>query len=588
MGFKFNVFTSNFDLVEGGSVTTWLPPVNTRNDLPSGDSDGAARVVLDEDTVFVYDNAADEWHNTRLSEAQFDAVANSEGISIDSVTTSGKVDYRVNLHPADSSNPGAVSTGAQNFAGDKTFDNNVIVTGDLTVNGTTTSVNSQTLDVADANITVNNGGDQASANLNDAGLTVEMSDATDAIIGYDSTLTSKFAIGEVGSTAEIADVSSNQVITNKDLSDSSNILTGASADNLRRETGNQNLFTIPDSGSNDNFVLEAFAQILQNKTLDNTNDATLLDNNFTLQDNVDNTKQAQFRVDLVDTATTRIYDLPNGSDELLGKTLTQTIENKTIDGTSATGNNSVLNDATDVSYNNGTSGLAAVNAQEGIDELSAEKIDGPGSSTDNAVARFDSTSGKVLQNSGVLLNDLDEISGVTQLDVDNLNFNDNDISATNANGNISLIPNGTGHVTLNTSLLKEVVDPVDAQDAATKQYVDDNTTFVPGDLDEVSFNIANNQSVLADVTGVAFANGTVRSANIEYSIAIDATTDVYETGTIEAVQTGSGWSLSVSSTGDNTQVLFDIDTTGQLQYTSANLAGFVSGVIKARATVTSV
>lgn len=36
---------------------------------------------------------------------------------------------------------------------------------------------------------------------------------------------------------------------------------------------------------------------------------------------------------------------------------------------------------------------------------------GPGSATDNALARFDTTTGKLIQNSGVLVTDLDEISG---------------------------------------------------------------------------------------------------------------------------------------------------------------------------------
>ena len=94
---------------------------------------------------------------------------------------------------------------------------NVTIPGDLTVSGTTTTIDTSTLNVTDANITVNDGGNQASADSNDAGITVEMSDATDAFIGYDSTLTSKFAIGEVGAGVEIADVSSSQTFENKTI-----------------------------------------------------------------------------------------------------------------------------------------------------------------------------------------------------------------------------------------------------------------------------------------------------------------------------------------------------------------------------------
>lgn len=45
-------------------------------------------------------------------------------------------------------------------------------------------------------------------------------------------------------------------------------------------------------------------------------------------------------------------------------------------------------------------------------------VTGPGSSTDNAVTRFDGTGGKTLQNSGVLLDDSDNLSGINNLDVD--------------------------------------------------------------------------------------------------------------------------------------------------------------------------
>lgn len=46
-----------------------------------------------------------------------------------------------------------------------------------------------------------------------------------------------------------------------------------------------------------------------------------------------------------------------------------TITNKTLDGTDATGTNTITNDATDVSYNNATSGLTATDAQGAIDEV---------------------------------------------------------------------------------------------------------------------------------------------------------------------------------------------------------------------------
>ena len=111
---------------------------------------------------------------------------------------------------------------------------------------------------------------------------------------------------------------------------------------------------------------------------------------------------------------------------------------------------------------------------------------------------------------------------------------------------------------------------------------------VNGDLTQVSFSLANNQLTFANVTGVSFANASVKSVEIQYSISIDATSDLFESGKIMAIQRGSDWVISQSLNGDNSQVLFDISTSGQLQYKSGNLAGFVSGTIKCRALVTSV
>lgn len=76
------------------------------------------------------------------------------------------------------------------------------------------------------------------------------------------------------------------------------------------------------------------SQTLTNKTLTspviNTPTLTVLDSGLTLQDNADTSKQAQFQLSGITTATTRTYTLPNRSDTLVDLGSTQTLTSKTL------------------------------------------------------------------------------------------------------------------------------------------------------------------------------------------------------------------------------------------------------------------
>ena len=129
----------------------------------------------------------------------------------------------------------------------------VVVAGDLQVDGTTTTVNSQTLDVADANVTVNVGGNDAAAE--GAGLTVERT-GTDGSISYEDALASKWKVGQVGSEVEVVTVSATQTLTNK-------VLTGNEADTLVHSGGG----TLTFPNVTDTVVVVAGSQTLTNKTI---------------------------------------------------------------------------------------------------------------------------------------------------------------------------------------------------------------------------------------------------------------------------------------------------------------------------------
>lgn len=124
--------------------------------------------------------------------------------------------------------------------------------------------------------------------------------------------------------------------------------------------------------------------------------------------------------------------------------------------------------------------------------------------------------------------------------------------------------------------------------SGTKGYYDIPAVGSAGDIQETSFAAANNISSPANVTGLAFANGTVRSFKAMVSIALDATADLFEHFELMGIQKGASWDMSVTSVGDDSGMAFSITSAGQVQYTSANSAGFVANAVKFRAITTSV
>lgn len=143
--------------------------------------------------------------------------------------------------------------------------------------------------------------------------------------------------------------------------------------------------------------------------------------------------------------------------------------------------------------------------------------------------------------------------------------------------------NTSDKVDFNANQLTNVSDPTNPQDVATKNYVDNATGTVPGDIPLTSFTAADNQSSPADITGLVFANGTTRSFDVTLSIVRDTTYSSYK---LYGIQKGSSWEMSQNFTGDVTGIVLTITTSGQIQYTSTN-TGFTA-TVKFRAITTTV
>jgi len=94
---------------------------------------------------------------------------------------------------------------------------NITGVNDLTVIGTLTATDTNvlgsTITAEDPEIEINSGGNQATANSAASGIKVTMTDATDAKLGYDSSLASKFKVGEVGSESEVLSAATAQTLT---------------------------------------------------------------------------------------------------------------------------------------------------------------------------------------------------------------------------------------------------------------------------------------------------------------------------------------------------------------------------------------
>ena len=104
-----------------------------------------------------------------------------------------------------------------------------------------------------------------------------------------------------------------------------------------------------------------------------------------------------------------------------------------------------------------------------------------------------------------------------------------------------------------------------------------------------TFSAANNVSSPADVTGLLFPTANIRSFTAYISIQLLAGSgNLYAHYTIEGIQNTNGWAITESFVGDTVGISFSINNSGQLQYTSTNITGWISNTFNYKSTSYSI
>ena len=142
------------------------------------------------------------------------------------------------------------------------------------------------------------------------------------------------------------------------------------------------------------------------------------------------------------------------------------------------------------------------------------------------------------------------LAGLTEVQVDNININGNSVTATDVNGSVVLVPNGTGVVDVTDSRITGVATPVNATDAANKSYVDNAIT---GLSFKESVNLfANTNIALTGSTSTLVIDGhsALDQTDNGYRVLLTAQTTGSQNGIYVYADNGTTYTLTRSTDAD--------------------------------------
>lgn len=669
---------SGIEVEEGGVATGYEKVSADRNSWELKAPNTAGIVTI---TPGVAGFTIDQGSHDAVTLTTIGAVPNANGASL-----SGQ---QLQLQPANSSFGGVVTTTSQNFAGDKTFDNNVIVTGNLTVNGTLTSLSTTDLTVEDKLVTLNKGGAAASAGT--AGIELEENSVITGFVETSAdrnswTLKAPNTAGIVTVTPGVSGFTINQgshdpvtltavgAVPNANgasLSGQALTLQPANATNPGVVTtaaqtfagaktfSSAPLFSTMTSGSilfagtsgvvsqdNTNFRYDdtnnilrlgnntsgdtrlAIAQLVNNSaspsgsilvngiSTASVSGAYYFWNNYTSVDLrpaagvTDSGEAIAYQADMIKGG---VAD-QGRNDNVFGfsSTLIQaspstgnttnfspfTVYGNYVDSGVVTNmydflvRPSILGVGTVTNrygiYVDADSGFTKASWISGNTRLGGSTYSAPTAALSVTGAVTISTnlnvSGTTTLNTG-LSGPLRASSGVVSTGNTNLasevtgtlpiGNGGTGVTSTPSNGQL-LIGNGTGYTVANLTAGTNISITNGAGSITIN-------AGVSGDINETSATLLDNQAVAQNVTGLSFANASIRSFEAQLYIVRSSTYSVYK---LYGIQKGASWEMSQNYTGDDTGITFSITTAGQVQYTSTSTGSNAS--TKFRASVLTV